>query len=424
MGALKAGVAIVDITPPSGLLLAGFAARTEPAIGAHDPLTVRAVVVGDTAIVVADVIGIHEAMSAGIRERCPLPAANVIVAATHTHGAPVSMQDRLSADADPAFLRALEEGCVAALTEAAANAVPVQLSVGLGADPEVARNRRHADGPLDRALPVLRIRDAGGELLAVIVSYACHPTVLGADNRLMTADFPHFVRSTIEAAHPGAVAIFLNGCTGDVNIGHTAQASVTLNANATRTFENAERLGTRIAEAALAAPEMPVGATAAASEQLVELTLERRERDLPALAAAWEDEARTAEPVRATVLQHWASWARRNADHPVGTWVGRVSVLDWGGLPIVALPGEIFAETGLAIRAACSGQPALVLSYADGTPGYIPPASEFGFGGYEVDEAHRFIGMPGAFAAGSAERLAQAAKTLLGLPKQAATPRE
>jgi neutral ceramidase len=424
MGALKAGIAVVDITPPSGLPLAGFAARTEPAIGAHDPLTVRAVVVGDTAIVVADVIGIHEAMSARIRERCPLPSANVIVAATHTHGAPVSMADRLSAEADPAFLRALEDGCVAALTEASANAVPAELSVGLGADPDVARNRRHADGPLDRTLPVLRLRDQAGRLLAVIVSYACHPTVLGADNRLMTADFPHFVRTTIEAVHPGAVAIFLNGCCGDVNIGHTAQASVTLNANAARTFENAERLGTRIAEAALAAPETALGDTAAATEQWVELSLEQRERDLPALAAGWDDEARTAEPVRATVLQHWANWARRYAGQPAGSWVGRVSVLDWGGLPIVALPGEIFAETGLAVRAVCAGRPALVLSYADGTPGYIPPASEFGFGGYEVDEAHRFIGMPGAFAAGSAERLALAAKTLLGLPKQAATPRK
>ena len=57
MGTLKVGVAVVDITPPPGLLQAGFAARTEPAIGTHDPLTARAVVVGDTAIVVADVIG-------------------------------------------------------------------------------------------------------------------------------------------------------------------------------------------------------------------------------------------------------------------------------------------------------------------------------------------------------------------------------
>jgi neutral ceramidase len=99
-----------------------------------------------------------------------------------------------------------------------------------------------------------------------------------------------------------------------------------------------------------------------------------------------------------------------------------VSVLDWGGVPIVALPGEIFAETALSIRAAHGGGPALVLSYADGTPGYIPPESEFVFGGYEVDEAHRFIGMPGSFAPGSAERLAASAQTLLQLLKQAAKP--
>ena len=39
---LKAGIAVVDITPPPGLAMAGFGARTEPALGAHDALTVRA----------------------------------------------------------------------------------------------------------------------------------------------------------------------------------------------------------------------------------------------------------------------------------------------------------------------------------------------------------------------------------------------
>ena len=119
-----------------------------------------------------------------------------------------------------------------------------------------------------------------------------------------------------------------------------------------------------------------------------------------------------------------SNWARSNADVVPGAWTGRVSVLDWGGVPIVGLPGEIFAETGLSIRASLGGRPALVLSYADSTPGYIPPASEFGFGGYEVDEAHRFIGMPGAFAPRSAERLVAVARSLLELPKQAAKPME
>ena len=43
---IEAGAAIVDMTPPAGLAMSGFAARTAPATGAHDPLTARALVVG------------------------------------------------------------------------------------------------------------------------------------------------------------------------------------------------------------------------------------------------------------------------------------------------------------------------------------------------------------------------------------------
>ena len=58
-----AGAAVVNITPEVGLSMAGFAARSAPAAGSHDPLTARAVVVEDTAILCADVIGLHEDMS-------------------------------------------------------------------------------------------------------------------------------------------------------------------------------------------------------------------------------------------------------------------------------------------------------------------------------------------------------------------------
>src|SRR5690349_20601909 len=105
---IRAGAAAVDITPPAGLHLAGFAARTEPATGVHDRLTARAVVMDDTALVALDVIGLHEDMAARIRQRCALPDDNVIVAATHTHGAPVSMRGRLGRDADAWFLQQIE----------------------------------------------------------------------------------------------------------------------------------------------------------------------------------------------------------------------------------------------------------------------------------------------------------------------------
>jgi len=53
-----------------------------------------------------------------------------------------------------------------------------------------------------------------------------------------------------------------------------------------------------------------------------------------------------------------------------------------------------------------------VLGYCDGVSGYLPTADEYESGGYEVCDAHRYYGMPGPYAQGSAERLADAAISL------------
>jgi hypothetical protein len=131
------------------------------------------------------------------------------------------------------------------------------------------------------------------------------------------------------------------------------------------------------------------------------------------LAEAWRAESATADPVRRTVLAIWADWAERVAPAAAnaGPIQSRVAVLVWSGIPIIALPGEIFAETALEVRRAIGG-PCFVLAYCNDNPGYVPPEGEFRHGGYEVDEAHRFYGMPAAFAPGSAERLARAAVEL------------
>lgn len=306
---IRAGVATVDITPPAGLPLSGFAARTLPATGAHDPLTVRALAVNDTAMVVADVIGLHGDMSARIRRRCALPDANVIISALHNHGGPVSMAGRLTIETDEAYLQRLEDACVEAIDQAVAAQRPATLSVGLGSDPDIARNRRHPDGPVDRALPLLRARDENGGMIALMTGYACHPVVLGADNRLWTADYPHYVRRALETAHPGATALFVTGCVGDANTGHSAHASISLAANPDRSFAAAERIGEAIAKAALEAPELALGGDVMALEAQVSLPFERRETETPAeLAARWRAERAGAEPAHAALLDAWTHW--------------------------------------------------------------------------------------------------------------------
>ena len=130
----------------------------------------------------------------------------------------------------------------------------------------------------------------------------------------------------------------------------------------------------------------------------------------------WRAEAQNADPTHAALLMTWTEWAETIAPRPLDPWRGRVTVLNWGGVRLVALPGEIFAETALDIRrrldGVAIGGPSIVFGFADGCPGYVPPRSEYAHGGYEVDEAHRYYGMPATFAPGSAERLADAAVAL------------
>ena len=417
---VSAGVAVVDITPPAGLTMAGFGVRTEGAVGAHDALTGRAIVVEDTAIVVADVLGLDLAMSTRIRARCGLPPDNVVVAATHTHGGPATLPGRAGGQVDAAYLARLEQGCVEAIVQAARNRRPVRVLAGVGADPQVGRNRRHADGPVDPATPVLRLQGEDGRDVAVLLAYACHPVTLGPDNLRWTGDYVHFVREAVETAVPGAVAVFLTGCCGDVNTGHSAAASMALTVTSERSFATAARLGQRIAAAALAAELRETEGAVRVRHVIVPLPFERRERDPRALAVGWREEHAIADAARRVLLEHWIHWAETVAcvENPA-PWPGRVSVLEWAGVSLAALPGEIFAATALELRAL--RPEAFVVSCCDSFPGYLPPRGEYRFGGYEVEEAHRFIGTPGGFAPGCAEALAEKVKHFFSEEKKQKT---
>jgi hypothetical protein len=141
------------------------------------------------------------------------------------------------------------------------------------------------------------------------------------------------------------------------------------------------------------------------------LELAIRDREAPELLAeCWARQARV-EPERAALFNLWIRWTKTAGLALPRPWIGRVNLFDWAGLRIIALPGEPFALTGLVLRERLGA--AMVLAYADGCPGYLPPKDEYAFAGYEVDDAHRYYGMPAPFAPGSAEQLADAAAHLV-----------
>ena len=413
---MRVGVAVVDITPPAGLSMAGFGVRTEPAVGCHDALTARAIAIDSFAIICVDVLALDRATTARIRERCCLPSEHVIVTALHTHGGPETLASRRHPGLNASILAGMETACVRAINEAVASQRAATMRAGIGGDPKVAKNRRHPGGITDSTLPVLQFSDVDGRIVATVLSYACHPVVLGADNRLWTADYPGSVRRKLEEHWPGSVAIFLTGCAGDANTGHAAHASNTLSTNNLRTFEQADLLAEAIATCVAKAPLGETSGGVAVASEDVRLGFERRERgSLHELLHAWREEMEVAAPLQRTMLLSWIEWAERMLSVAIEslTILARVTVLRVGEVEIVALPGEIFAETARTIRERIGSDCAFIIGYADDDPGYIAPSSEYPFGGYEIDEAHRYYGMPATFARGAAELLADVAVDLV-----------
>jgi hypothetical protein len=71
------------------------------------------------------------------------------------------------------------------------------------------------DGPADDTVTMARVTDDGGNVLAAIVNYACHPTTLAWDNRLISPDYPGATREIIQDII-GAPCVFLQGASGEL----------------------------------------------------------------------------------------------------------------------------------------------------------------------------------------------------------------
>ena len=69
--------------------------------------------------------------------------------------------------------------------------------------------------PADDTLLVGRVCDDAGKILATIVNYACHPTTLAWENRLLSPDWVGAMREVVET-QTGAPCLFLQGASGEL----------------------------------------------------------------------------------------------------------------------------------------------------------------------------------------------------------------
>jgi len=221
---LRAGAARVDITPPTGYAMWGYVARHDaPSEGVREPLQARVLVLAcgkDKIALVSLDLGRAptRASTAAIRQRVRQAAGieHLFLTASHTHHGPVIELDGWPTP-QTSYVRQLERKLGDAILAADGNLQPARLGV---ASKEVALNRnrhsRRPDRPVDRQLLVLRVIDNQGKPIAHAVNFAAHPTLLPAQDRRFSPDYPGVLAALVEK-ETGAPCLFLQGAAGDLS---------------------------------------------------------------------------------------------------------------------------------------------------------------------------------------------------------------
>jgi hypothetical protein len=437
----KAGFGAVDITPPPGLKMAGFAARYQPAEGTHDPLRARAIALEDATsrqpllLLAFDLVGLPKHLVADLRKglagRFDIDPGRIILAATHTHSGPVMGDRGEVTQAEQTFLEGLVEKAITAAGQALDNREPATLQVGQAQAVEAGRNRSRIGGPTDPTTGVLAVRNiATGELLGCIINYTCHPTVLGPANLLYTADYPYYTVQSVSQATglPPERIIFTNGACGDINAGHSPKSSINTPLVGNRTFEAAAQLGGKVGKAAVEALQTAaISLTPSLEIAHTKLPLEWQSQKWPKredvlsyqLERQAELEQATAkgDVVAASNLKLLRNWAANLLEKPLESpWPPpefSIDVIRVGELTWVTVPGELFVEYGLALKERM-GNPTWVLGYTNGTLGYIPTPDAYERQDYEADLAYRYHGYPAPFSSGTGQLIVEMASRLQG----------
>lgn len=412
---VTAGFHRVDITPPAGVPLAGFAAREGVSIGAHDPLFVRALVLENAgcalAFVSVDVLGIPADFVRAVRERITastrLGPEAVMISATHSHAAPVT----ISTFFNPG--ESLDQNYMNRLASAIENAVSVawtgrrqaRVGVGSGRVGGIAMNRRTSNRlPVDEQVGIIRVDAPDGTNVGVLINYACHPTVLGPDNLLATGDVPAFTLERVEQQlGAGSFALFVNGAQGNVSVGHSSELSAIGVVTPGRTFERATDIGHQLAAAALealpsisTADEVPLSCATARLElpfrryppsaETAAVLREKRSLadDLERSGAPAEQVGRAkTERLYASIRNFYAGEAAALSGGPLSIELQAFRI---GPALFAAVPLEVFVEIGLRIKRAAS-HPLFIMGVTNGYFGYLPTRDAYAAGGYEVVSA-------------------------------------
>jgi hypothetical protein len=425
----RAGASVSNITPALEAPIVGN--FTEPlSKNIHDDLHARCLALDDgttqLVFVMVDNVGVDQAVFDEARrlvnERTGLPEANVLMSATHTHSATSAGglgEKRRSynigkpLDEYQTFLaRRISDGIQVALNRLE----PAQIGWGRGAVPQHVFNRRwkmkvpvmnpfgdmdqakmnpgvgnpdllEPAGPTDPEVSFIAVRSASGRPIALLGNYSLH-YVGGVPSGDISADYFAVFADRIgellkaDRQDPPFVGIMSNGTSGDVNNinfagapeKHPPYAKMRIVANdvAQEVFRSYQSIQYhRWVKLQAARSELTLKVRRATPEMLGNIRKVLSRPD-------------TAKPLYNPLEKIYANRVLQMEKE----WPGEVRVMlqtfRIGDLGIAAIPFEVFAETGLEIKAKSPYKPTFTIELANGSYGYLPTPEQHRLGGYET----------------------------------------
>ncbi len=374
-GGFRAGAARVEITPAAdaALPMSGYGSRVEGHKGVHDSIYVRALALDDgqrkAALVSCEILSIPNELHARLTERIwretGIAPEALLIAATHTHGAPAPgpVKPEFEARWKP-WREMLEQRVADAVRQAAATMQPARLGVGIG-KAWVNTNRRarmasggwglgvNPEGPSDKTVGVIRVESLSGEPIALVINYAVHGTVMGPRNYEITGDLPGAAARYVEE-HFGdrVVALWTSAASGDQNAIYGPGTN----------FDQMTILGRILGE------EVVRAAQGLRTWGRVRLRAAQRVIQCPGRRLTPDSKP------------HENKIAFADAD-PVDI---RVSLLRIGPVVLAGVSGEVLTQIGARLKRESPFSHTFMVTHANGASGYIPDDAAYAQVSYEI----------------------------------------
>jgi len=235
-GEFQVGFSRVDVSPEWSVKMGGYGTyflsenMCRWSTGIHDPIYATAIAFenpGQQPVILIhfDVVGLIlpdiQLIGQGIADALKIDANRTVVAASHSHGSPdtigiwgVMLPPISGRDED--YMTFLIQKGIEAGVQAYQARVPATLRVTTGIEDQMHENTQDVidkNAVTDDTMTLLAAYDKDSKLIGTLMSWGCHPMVIGRDNTEITSDFlgPYYKFMDEEL---GGINMFVNTSLG------------------------------------------------------------------------------------------------------------------------------------------------------------------------------------------------------------------